>query len=313
MKLIDRHFDTLYHAREPEDLKAIRETLTCVDVTNVVKYMYEECDKEYWDYAKDFPSVLSPFTVAWYEAATPKWTNSNGKIVTLNLPPRMGWLVLPIELTKPITAPTENPFLQKLYGYGSPGVQYDDKRSRKEVFVDGVQPRWTQMQSLYMGNDDKIVEIGTRIIYINAEGGMIKDHVIRLGDEPLDGDADRYALALYMSLSFMHCKNVTVDAKPRDEKLDRVLAKRGRPPRFTFRTLNIEPLKKVARQESSGQPTGIKRALHICRGHFADYTEGKGLFGKYHGRFWMPQSVKGSLEAGRADKDYRVKAKGAPK
>ena len=33
-------------------------------------------------------------------------------------------------------------------------------------------------------------------------------------------------------------------------------------------------------------PAGLKRALHICRGHFKDYREGRGLFAKTHGIWW---------------------------
>jgi hypothetical protein len=33
-------------------------------------------------------------------------------------------------------------------------------------------------------------------------------------------------------------------------------------------------------------PGGLPRALHIMRGHFKDYREGRGLFGKVHGMWW---------------------------
>ena len=38
-------------------------------------------------------------------------------------------------------------------------------------------------------------------------------------------------------------------------------------------------------REGDIQHIGLKRALHICRGHFKDYTIGKGLFGKVRGCF----------------------------
>ena len=34
--------------------------------------------------------------------------------------------------------------------------------------------------------------------------------------------------------------------------------------------------------------------MHICRGHFRDYREGKGLFGKYHKLVWTPATVRGT-------------------
>jgi hypothetical protein len=50
----------------------------------------------------------------------------------------------------------------------------------------------------------------------------------------------------------------------------------------------------------------LSRAFHICRGPFAVY-EGSGLFGKYFGRFWIPQHVRGSQSSGIVVKDNAVK------
>jgi hypothetical protein len=47
-------------------------------------------------------------------------------------------------------------------------------------------------------------------------------------------------------------------------------------------------------------------ALHLCRGHFANYKDGKGLFGKYHGVYWMPPTLKGSSAYGKVNKEYQV-------
>jgi hypothetical protein len=66
-------------------------------------------------------------------------------------------------------------------------------------------------------------------------------------------------------------------------------------------------MKAILQKTAQENHTGLKRALHICRGHFAHY-EDKGLFGKYKGRFWIPQHVRGSIETGAALKDYQVNA-----
>jgi len=46
--------------------------------------------------------------------------------------------------------------------------------------------------------------------------------------------------------------------------------------------------------------------LHITRGHFKDYRDGKGLFGKYQGLFWWDQHVRGDPDNGVVLKDYHV-------
>jgi hypothetical protein len=61
-----------------------------------------------------------------------------------------------------------------------------------------------------------------------------------------------------------------------------------------WKTLVIEPLKQILRGEGRSGTLGLAKAMHICRGHFRDYREGRGLFGKYHGEFWQPAHVKGT-------------------
>lgn len=118
---------------------------------------------------------------------------------------------------------------------------------------------------------------------------------------------------VFLALSFMHCKNVERIAhhQPRPER--RRLLKEGRHKEVeaVFYTLEIDPMKKVLRDEGQVETLGLKRALHITRGHFAEYGPefGKGkLFGKFEGRYWIPQHVKGSAEFGEIRKDYSVKA-----
>jgi hypothetical protein len=123
--------------------------------------------------------------------------------------------------------------------------------------------------------------------------------------------ADFHQIAIlpcFLALSFMHCKNVRcIEVKP-SEKLNKATMRRGNPPHIKYYTLEIDPMKKVLREEGQIETLGLKRALHITRGHFANYTEGKGLFGKYHGQFWIPQHVKGSASHGIIEKDYSIKA-----
>jgi hypothetical protein len=51
----------------------------------------------------------------------------------------------------------------------------------------------------------------------------------------------------------------------------------------------------------------MKRALHICRGSFATYTEDAPLFGRVVGTVWRPPHVKGNEAAGKVNKNYKIK------
>ena len=62
-------------------------------------------------------------------------------------------------------------------------------------------------------------------------------------------------------------------------------------------------------EEGHVEKQGIKRALHICRAHFAHYTEEHPLFGKYAGTFYKPMHVRGHLKEGMVIKDYDIHEK----
>jgi hypothetical protein len=117
-----------------------------------------------------------------------------------------------------------------------------------------------------------------------------------------------YLFPFLFSFSLANCKNVTTSLVHPPEKLSRAHQKRHGMPLSRYYTLNIEPMKKVLREEGKVESHGLKHALSVCRGHFANYTEGKGLFGKYHGQFWIPQHVRGSANQGVVTKDYAVSA-----
>ena len=57
-----------------------------------------------------------------------------------------------------------------------------------------------------------------------------------------------------------------------------------------------------------GERVPADRRLHICRGHFATYSEDRPLLGKYAGRFWVPAHVRGRDLHGTVGKDDRVEA-----
>jgi hypothetical protein len=48
--------------------------------------------------------------------------------------------------------------------------------------------------------------------------------------------------------------------------------------------------------------------VHLCHGHFKNYTEGNPLFGKYTGRYWWQPFVRGNKKKGVVMKDYLVKS-----
>lgn len=115
-----------------------------------------------------------------------------------------------------------------------------------------------------------------------------------------------FLLQLYLAISFMHCKNV----EHREEVpsyLERTAWKKKHRRRLVrYHVLDIDPMRKVLDDDGGARTHGIGRALHICRGHFATYTEDAPLFGRHTGTFWKPQHVRGSAKSGVVVKDYRL-------
>lgn len=150
----------------------------------------------------------------------------------------------------------------------------------------------------------------------NDFGTMQDAYPVYYGEEP-DGSPNirrDLLMSSYMSgtiwvtISFMHCKKQTklIEHVP-PEKVQRKRIKNNKPPLTKYYTLDIEPLKEILRTEGRVHEVGLPKALHICRGHFKDYSQGKGLFGKYKGLYWWDSHIRGNESAGTVIKDYAVK------
>jgi hypothetical protein len=113
---------------------------------------------------------------------------------------------------------------------------------------------------------------------------------------------------LFLAISLAHCKNVRVIDHRTPPKVAAKRAKAGKPVGVTYKTLVIDGMKETLRTEGGIERNGLKKALHICRGHFATYTADKPLFGRVTGTVWRPMHTRGSKERGEVVKDYKVKA-----
>jgi len=107
------------------------------------------------------------------------------------------------------------------------------------------------------------------------------------------------------TLLFLNTKNIdTIDHEP-PPKLNKSRKKKGKCPIFTYKTLVIKPTSKK-QQEQEAQGLWNNR-IHLCRGHFKEYTPEKPLFGKFTGRYWWQPSVRGRNTDGVVMKDYEVR------
>ncbi len=110
----------------------------------------------------------------------------------------------------------------------------------------------------------------------------------------------------FLALSFLHCKNVKVARETPPAPLSRAFQKRHGRPLVRFHTLQITPMRKVLEREGNAATAGLRKALHICRGHFKTFTPDGKLFGRLSGTYWWDAHVRGSREQGLLLKDYEV-------
>jgi hypothetical protein len=111
-----------------------------------------------------------------------------------------------------------------------------------------------------------------------------------------------------MAITFMHCKNVRLDAVQPPEKLSQRHLKRYGRPLFNYRELTIDPMKKLLEQQRKGVGGNFRKALHLCRGHFKTFTEDAPLMGHATGTYFWAPHIRGAPNEGVVLKDYRVQA-----
>ena len=184
-------------------------------------------------------------------------------------------------------------------------VNYDEEMF--QIYDDGF---YTGL-GLYAGES----HLGDMRCYADESGVMLAS-VVYVDDDfnefkntktNVEGDLFAFVLLAVLpalaAISFMHCKNVALIDEPLSRQQRRMKERKGG---IHYKVLDIEPFKKQVRSEMRPGESQLQRALHICRGNFATYTEDKPLFGKLTGTYWRPMHVKGNKSRGEIVKDYDI-------
>lgn len=329
MRCLDQYRDFIFQGAATQ---AVREKvinhLTAVDIDNAVRWFFEKNSQEYWDYEQDFPCVLSPWMFAWYEAGTPAYSNSEGEIKDIgarNVFRKWGWNVQQIPLKRDIELPREPimaTLLRKIYAHKT-GQEPREMLYSDEQMADITErrPAHTQMAMCWGFRwEGDPIPLMAELAYLDESGRMIASsrgamlllpYQAEMTEEQKQEaviELEAAFLSLYFAICLLHTKNVIVkdEASPRTKHNRH--ATTNRTPQTRFKVLNITPLRQEVRRALVTDTTSseIKKALHLCRGHYRRYTEESKLFGKHTGIFWIPAHMRGSKEAGEIRKDYKV-------
>lgn len=153
---------------------------------------------------------------------------------------------------------------------------------------------------------------GELIEYKDQHGNKIPLELVKPGNfgqsDAMDDCMYPMLNGIMMALALMHCKNVELIDQPPPPALSKRAQKKHGQPLVTYKVLKVNPMRTLHRvlDGEAVEHQETPRPLHICRGHFKDFRDGKGLFGKFKEIYWWDQHLRGNEENGVVVKDYEV-------
>jgi hypothetical protein len=274
----------------------------------VAAYVYsqeEPLSFREWDWAKDFPNTAPPF----------------GQFF--------------IEWHRPTT------ILRSRESWNQPGYEIEDVILKRNGVLFMAAKRETAKECPLDGLTDQSVDYEHWMTCIafgetphegNAEvgivGGLLIDRHGQVVGKPMVSDNNKGLVdemkrkgwgsifrtiigPALLAITFMHCKSgAHLEEVVPPERLNRARVRRGKKPLVRHHTLVIDGLKELLRREGGIEQHGLKRALHLCRGHFATYSAEKPLLGHFVGTVFRSAHMRGHKKHGVVTKDYEVKGPG---
>jgi hypothetical protein len=127
-------------------------------------------------------------------------------------------------------------------------------------------------------------------------------------DDSVEGEVFMLLEAFEKFVYLLNCKNIATEKVVAPERLNKRRRESGKQELFDYHILNVMvPSKKRGYRESAA-PLSHNR-VHLCRGHFKEYTSEHPLFGHYTGLYWWQPHVRGQNKRGVVMKDYNVVTK----
>lgn len=148
----------------------------------------------------------------------------------------------------------------------------------------------------------------------DASGGLVGTSVFNnphgngMVDDFSSGTKNSHNALAAMAFTFANCSNVKLEDRTEEYQPSAKIMRRLKLPCVKRYTLNIDGHSTAPRPNSEPGQTGIM-PFHLCRGHFATYTEDKPRFGRLAGgvgRFWIRPHTRGREERGIIEKDYAI-------
>jgi hypothetical protein len=287
-----------------KSLKALLAEAQIFDITNVSDYFYAS-DKG-WN-IEEFTNLAPLFGNFWMEINRPKLRRTRADDSPRVIARSVGVFFQAFEKE---AMEKEHNDHAAIYCANVGQERYDAARwiCQAQIFIE-----WPDENVLVgpCGVWHYAVEKDLRVRYVEPHNYTDDPRIIEKWEEVIPA-LQPVLWACFLAQWLLHCHNVVQvvhDPTVEVPKLARANAKRGRP-MLTFKTLAIEPMKKLIRQAGGENERGepqYSQAQHVIRGHTKTYTKERPLFGKHAGTWFWSDHDAGTDKGRAVQKDYKVK------
>lgn len=257
---------------DSEHTKAFVRTAIPFALHNLASHFYENDRDRCWG-VSDFPKPVPPFENCWFEWNAPQF------LVQFCEFKRIGCLVSARAYSQGLQGNTAIPFIERINGdIGTwPAVVWTTDNVGSMVEMEG--------------DASSGCELTSKILC-----AFVGDYYRDLTDKDKDkiGEVARQIVRPMMfALSILNCKNAVQRDARQAQALVKARTRRGLWSRSSFKIIEIRPIGRKSKPTEAADSPIRKRKVDIRRGHFKNYQEGSGLFGKLHGLYWWDQFVEG--------------------
>lgn len=159
---------------------------------------------------------------------------------------------------------------------------------------------WQMMPMIQHISFSDSLHVIPKLLKINGFNPTDKDN------ESLCDSAIHILMLLYCGIRLLNCKNIQTEKIKAPEALNKKRRKNGKQEIFDYHVLNVVVPGKKRGYSPETKPLSHNR-VHLCRGHFKEYTSEHPLFGHHTGLYWWQPHVRGQNKSGIVVKDYNVK------
>lgn len=276
-------------------LEPIVRGATYVRIQNVADFFWLH-EQDVWDASEDFYCVAPPWPTTWME-----WRMPTVARIGNDIRPPFDPAFNQLGLTNVAVVMMQE---------ANPLSKYGIESALRMIMMSA--------ESGVLGEQSWPVDPLGRIVHVPMgagkvlKPGMLTDVLLKGRRDLRTGEMIRSVLELthmfpaLLALSFCHAKNIKAIPQETPRALFKARQRRGEIPVSRFYTLDIGPIQGVIERAKQEHGVGLKKALHLVRGHFKHYTESAPLFGSHTGAYWWGLHARGDSRRGEIRKDYNV-------